>query len=219
MGIEIDLLSKYPKVHRDLDERANEVSDSERNIAMQFGQEFFDGERRFGYGGYIYKPHYWQDVVKDIVAYYELDESMSVLDVGCAKGFFLYDLSLAVPGISVKGVDISSYAIHSAKDEIRQDLLIANASSLPFDDSSFDLVISINTIHNLEETLCAQSLQEIERVSRGKSFIVVDAYETMEQKQRMYAWNLTAKTIKHVDKWRDFFRKSGYTGDYYWFNP
>ena len=35
----------------------------------------------------------------------------------------------------------------------------------------------------------------------------------------MEAWNLTAKTVMHVDEWKSFFAEVGYTGDYYWFIP
>ena len=95
----------------------------------------------------------------------------------------------------------------------------ADARELPFEDNSFEVVISINTVHNLEKEECAVALQEIERVSRGKSYITVDAYRNDEEKKRMYDWNLTAKTIMSVEEWVAFFKEIGYTGDYYWFIP
>jgi ubiquinone/menaquinone biosynthesis C-methylase UbiE len=131
----------------------------------------------------------------------------------------LYDLSLAIPNIKFAGIDISEYAISNAIEEVKPFLSVANAMSLPFDDNSFDVVISINTVHNLDREECAKALQEIERVSKGKSFITVDAYRNEEEKNRMFAWNLTAKTIMSVEEWKEFFDKIGYTGDYYWFIP
>jgi ubiquinone/menaquinone biosynthesis C-methylase UbiE len=104
-------------------------------------------------------------------------------------------------------------------EEIKPFVSVANAKSLPYDDNSFDVVISINTVHNLEREECAKALQEIERVSRGKSFITVDAYRNEEEKRRMFDWNLTAKTIMSVEEWEMFFKEIGYTGDYYWFIP
>jgi len=148
-----------------------------------------------------------------------LTAESSLLDVGCAKGFMLYDLSLLIPGITVKGVDISSYAIENAVESMRRHVSVANAIDLPFENKSFDVVISINTVHNLERNECAKALQEIERVSRGKSYITVDAYRNEEEKKRMFDWNLTAKTIMSVDEWKEFFDKIGYTGDFYWFIP
>ena len=111
----------------------------------------------------------------------------------------LYDLHQNIPGISYKGIDVSEYAIETAK-EVKQHLSVADAKNLPFEDNSFDVVISINTIHNLDRQECGVALQEIERVSRGKSFITVDACEMKEEKELMYAWNLTAKTIMSVDE-------------------
>ena len=46
-----------------------------------------------------------------------LNEKSSLLDVGCAKGFMLYDLIRLIPGITVKGIDISEYAIQNAKKQ------------------------------------------------------------------------------------------------------
>lgn len=217
--MEIDLLENYPRTKRNIQERGATKTEEDREIARQFGKEFFDGDRKHGYGGYKYQSRFWQPVVPTIQAFYGLSAKSSLLDVGCGKGFMLHDFRELIPGITVRGVDISSYAIENAMESVKPFLSVANATSLPFDDKSFDCVISINTIHNLEIDLLAIALQEIERVSRKKSFITVDAYRTPEEKEAMEAWNLTAKTILHVDAWKLFFKKVGYTGDYFWFMP
>jgi SAM-dependent methyltransferase len=219
MGREIDLLVDYPKAKRNLEERAAGKTEEQRAIARQFGKEFFDGDRSTGYGGFNYLPRFWQPVIPTFVEHWGLTGASSLLDVGCAKGFMLYDLHEAVPGIIVAGVDISEYAIENGKPEVREFLSVADAKSLPFEDDSFDVVISINTVHNLERDECAQALQEIERVARQGAFITVDAYRNDEEYERMMAWNLTAKTILSVDDWVAFFDEVGYTGDYYWFIP
>ena len=219
MGKEIDLLVNYPKSKRNVDERGAEKTENDRAIARKFDKDFFDGDRKNGYGGFSYSPRFWQPVIPTFKNYWNLNENSTILDVGCAKGFMLYDLKKLIPGIQVKGVDISKYAIENSIIDVRDDVSIANANNLPFDDKSFDVVISINTIHNLEREECGKALQEIERVSRGKSFITVDAYRNDEEKRRMFNWNLTAKTIMSVDEWILFFDEVGYTGDYYWFIP
>jgi len=219
MGKEIDLLINYPKAKRNVEERGASKSEEDRALARQFGKDFFDGDRKNGYGGFKYMPKFWQPVIPTFQDYWNLDSNSSLLDVGCAKGFMLYDLSLAIPNIKIAGIDISEYAISNAIEEVKPFLSVANAMSLPFDDNSFDVVISINTVHNLDREECAKALQEIERVSKGKSFITVDAYRNEEEKNRMFAWNLTAKTIMSVEEWKEFFDKIGYTGDYYWFIP
>jgi len=219
MGKEIDLLKEYPKTKRNIDERGQEKTEEDRAIARKFGKEFFDGDRRHGYGGFNYLSRFWQPVIPTFQEYWGLQASNSVLDVGCAKGFMLHDLAEMVPGVEVKGVDISEYAIENAIDDMKSHVQVANATQLPFDDSSFDVVISINTVHNLAREECGVALQEIERVSRGKSFITVDAYRNEDEKKRMFAWNLTAKTIMSVDEWIALFEEVGYTGDYFWFIP
>lgn len=219
MGSEINLLEKYPRAQRNVQGRAAEKTEEDRRIARAFGKEFFDGERRHGYGGYSYQSRFWQPVVPDFKAHYGLTSGSRLLDVGCAKGFMLHDFRQHIPGLEVRGIDVSRYAIEHALESVQPFLQVADARNLPFEDNSFDLVISINTIHNLEIEELVHSLQEIQRVSRGKSFITVDAYKTEEEKELMFAWNLTAKTILHVNEWKQLFKKVGFTGDYYWFIP
>ena len=219
LGREIDILVNYPKAKRDLSARLESKSEESRKIGRKFSFDYFDGDRNYGYGGFTYNPKFWQPVVPTIVEKYKLDNSSNVLDVGCAKGFFLHDLKLNFPSITIAGIDISEYAIENAKPEIKDFLQVANATKLPFKDDSFDFVMSINTVHNLNREDCAISLQEIERVSRGDSFITVDAYRNNEEKARMEAWNLTALTMMAVDEWKEFFLEIGYTGDFYWFIP
>lgn len=219
MGKEIDLLINYPKTKRDVKERGSEKTEADRALARQFGKDFFDGDRKNGYGGFSYIPRFWQPVIPTFEEYFGLRAGSSVLDVGCAKGFMLHDLAELIPGIEVQGIDVSAYAIEHVIEDMKRFVQVADARDLPFADNSFDAVVSVNTVHNLEREECGAALREIERVSRGKSFITVDAFRNEEEKQAMHAWNLTAKTIMHVDEWKSFFQQVGYTGDYFWFIP
>lgn len=219
MGKEIDLLKNYPKAKRDLTKRLESKTEEVRSVARKFDKEFFDGERKFGYGGFSYNSKYWSEVVKDFSDYYNLGDNSKVLDVGCAKGFMLYDFFRLNPNLDLYGVDISEYAIENSVTEINHKLQVANATNLPYEDNFFDLVIAINTIHNLDKAECATALKEISRVSKKNAFLTVDAYRNNEEKQRMYAWNLTAKTIMSVEEWVKFFDQNNYDGDYFWFIP
>ena len=218
MRTEVDLLENYPRTKRDLDTRCQKTEE-DRAIARKFEREFFDGDRKHGYGGFSYNPRFWQPVVPVFQKYYKLTSKSTLLDVGCAKGFMLHDFSILIPGMSVFGIDISNYAIESAIETVKQNLSVADARDLPYQDNSFDLVISINTVHNFDRDGCIQSLKELERVSRKDKFIVVDAYRNEEERVRMENWNLTARTILHRDKWIELFDEAGYTGDYFWFIP
>ncbi len=216
--MEVDLLKNYPRAKRNLDERAEQKTEQDRAIARKFGKDFFDGDRRHGYGGFSYQPRFWQPVIPTFQEFYQLTKSSSVLDVGCAKGFMLFDFTNLIPGIGVRGVDVSQYAIENSLPSVKPFLSVASALELPFEDKEFDLGISINTVHNLEVSDCGKALLELQRVSK-RSYITVDAYRNDEEKERMYKWNLTAKTIMHADEWKAFFREIGYVGDYYWFIP
>ena len=219
MKQEIDLLSNYPRPKRDVTKRGEVKTAEDQRIAREFGQAFFDGDRRVGYGGFSYNPRFWEPVVPTFQEHWGLAAGDSVLDVGCAKGFMIFDLQRLIPGLTVSGLDISEYAITNAKDEVKDLCRVGDAVSLPFEDNSFDVVISITTVHNLERPELIRALQEIERVSRRGSFVTVDAFRDEAEKERMSNWNLTAKTVLHVDDWRVLFDEAGYTGDYYWFIP
>jgi ubiquinone/menaquinone biosynthesis C-methylase UbiE len=214
---EINLLDRYPKSKRSLEDRGPTITDEVREVARRYGRDYFDGDRKYGYGGYSYHPRFWQDTVRRLRDHYQLPDDASVLDIGCAKGFMLHDFKELLPAMTVAGLDISDYAVASAIDDVKPFLRVGSADELPYPDRSFDLVTAINTIHNLPLDGCKQALREIERVSRGNSFIVVDAWRTDEERERMRNWVVTAKTYMHVDDWTRLFHDVGYTGDYYWF--
>ncbi len=214
---QIDLLDAYPKISRNLKQRS-EVKLEDRRIAKQFGKEYFDGSRDQGYGGFKYDGR-WKPIVTRMRDHYGLTSHNSVLDVGCAKGFLLHDFLSAVPGIHVAGLDISQYAIDNAMDDVKPFLRCGNATTLPYPDKSFDLVLAINTLHNLPLAGLTQALQEINRVSRKNAFVVLDAYRNELEKERLLQWNLTAETHMFVDEWERFFKEVPYQGDYDWFIP
>ena len=210
-------MDQYPRSKRPIDERASRVTDEDRAIARKFGKDYFDGDRIYGYGGYRYHPRFWQATVRRFRDHYGLKDGDSVLDVGCAKGFMLHDFKEMLPGLSVAGLDVSEYAIENAMESVKPYLRVGNAKQLPYPDRSFDLVIAINVIHNLDLDECKQSLRELQRVSRGRAFLMVDAWRTEEERQRLWRWVVTCKTAMHVKDWERTFAETGYGGDYYWF--
>jgi SAM-dependent methyltransferase len=211
---EVNLLDAYPRSKRPIAEREAAVP-LQRAVAREFGREYFDGDRSQGYGGYHYDGR-WVAVASRMRDFYGLRAGDRVLDDGCAKGFLLHDLKQVVPGIEVVGVDISPYAIAHAMPDVRPYLVVAAATKLPFPDRSFDAVIAINTIHNLERDDCREALREIERVSRRFKYIQVDSWLNPEQKRKFERWQLTALTYFEPAGWRQLFEEAGYTGDYYW---
>jgi SAM-dependent methyltransferase len=217
MGNEINLLDQYPKSKRPIEERAKLITEEQRAIARKFDVEYFDGDRLTGYGGYAYNPRFWTETVKRFLGHYKLSENARILDVGCAKGFMMYDFSLLMPKAEILGIDVSRYAYEHAKPEMKPFIQVANANNIPFPDDSFDLVICINTVHNLPLIDCKQALREIQRVTRRHAFVMNDAWRNDAEKESMLKWNLTALTYLHVDDWKKLFAEVGYTRDYYWF--
>lgn len=224
--MEFDLLKKYPKTKRTNSDRTDKndtlAREENRRIARRFDKEFFDGSRETGYGGYRYKPEYWQGVVRSMYERYwwgDINANRSILDVGCGKGFTLAVIKKAFPLFSVCGVDISDYAIENGHWSVKPFLQKGCASDLSrFEDNEFDFAFSINTVHNLCYDKCIDAILELQRVSK-KCFISVDAWDNEEEELVMRDWNLTAKTMMSCKEWRDLFETIGYKGDYFWFKP
>lgn len=237
---EINLKEGFPKTKRE--PKPNWRTEENKRIAKKYDREFFDGERINGYGGYYYDGR-WRNVVNKLKELYGINNKSAILDIGCAKGFLLFDLQDMLPGIKVGGIDISLYAINKAMDgyadylikkgydksksfkleeeagrTILPHMIIGSAEYLPWPDKSFDAVLSIDTLHNLTEDKMRKAIQEMNRVCRNldNMFIEVDSYRTLEEKERMENWVLTAETVKSVEGWLKFFKECGYKGDYYW---
>lgn len=212
---QVDFLSAVHKsTKRDYIARVNEYPKAEAiKIAKQYGFDYWDGDRKFGYGGFKYDGR-WQKVARAMADYYGIKPGDRILDVGCGKAFLLYDFTQVVPGVEVAGIDISDYAINNAKEEVRSYLRVGDATSLPYEDKSFDLVISINTVHNLYCYDMVQAVKEIERVSKGKKYIAVESYRTEEEKVNLMYWVLTGECFFTPKEWEWFYNLAGYTGDY-----
>jgi ubiquinone/menaquinone biosynthesis C-methylase UbiE len=211
----VDFISAiHKKTTRDYLARVNEFPKAEAaKVAKQFGREYWDGDRKFGYGGMRYDGR-WRVVAENMARHYGIQSGHRILDVGCGKAFLLHDFMEAVPGVEVAGIDISSYAIENAKEEVRPFLQVGNATSLPFPDGSFDLVISLNTLHNLPCYDLDRALREIQRVGRKHRYIVVESYRTEEEKANLLYWQLTCQSFYSPREWEWWFERCGYTGDW-----
>lgn len=211
----VDFLSTiHKRTARDYLARVNEGPKAEAaRIAKQFGRDYWDGDRSYGYGGYHYDGR-WRAVADAMRDHYGLKAGDTVLDVGCGKGFLLYDLTQSVPGIEVSGIDVSQYALDNANAEVRPSLQVGNAAALPFADDSFDLVISINTLHNLKVDDLERALREIERVGRRHKYICVESWRSEEEKVNLLYWQLTCESFYSPAEWEWWFERCGYSGDH-----
>ena len=195
------------------------VNDSEfpkakaANLAKKWGYDYWDGDRRINYGGYKYDGR-WLQVAQAMTERYGLKTGDRILDVGCGKGFLVYDFTQAVPGVEAQGIDISEYAIENAKEEVKQDLQVGNAANLPFEDNSFDLVVSINTLHNLHCYDLYNALKEIERVGRKHKYVCVESYRNEEEKTNLLYWQVTCEAFNTPREWEWWFKHTGYSGDH-----
>jgi protein-L-isoaspartate(D-aspartate) O-methyltransferase len=182
-------------------------------ISKQFGFDYFDGDRKYGYGGFKYDGR-WLPVAQAMVKRYGLPDDARILDIGCAKGFLVHDFMKVLSGADVVGLDISEYAIAHAMPEVKGRVSVGDAVSLPYPDKSFDLVVSINTLHNLRIYDLDKALREIERVGKRYKYIVMDSYRDEREKVNLLYWQLTCECIFTPQEWEWIFENAGYTGDY-----
>ena len=183
-------------------------------LAKKWDLEYWDGDRRICYGGYRFMPGRWTPVAQAMIDHYDIKPGDKILDIGCGKGFQLYEISLLVPGVEIYGIDISSYAIENAKEEVKDRLQVGNANYLPFSDNYFDLVFSITTLHNLHNYDLDKALREMERVGRKNKYLCVESYRNEEEKANLLYWQVTCESFCTPEEWEWWFRQTGYTGDY-----
>jgi ubiquinone/menaquinone biosynthesis C-methylase UbiE len=211
----VDFLTKvHTSTRRDYLQRVLEHDKAEvAEVATQFGRDYWDGARQYGYGGYRYDGR-WRPVAEAMTAHYKLQPGASILDVGCGKAFLLYEFTQVLPGARVAGLDVSEYAIEHARPEVKPFLRVGTAASLPYADGEFDFVFSINTLHNLYLYDLWSALREIERVGRGAKHITIEAYRSEREKVNLLYWQLTCRAFHTPREWEWLFEKTGYSGDY-----
>ena len=182
--------------------------------AKEYEYDYWDGDRRFGYGGYKYIPGRWRPVAEELINKYNLNNKSSVLDVGCGKGFLLYEMKLLLPDLKVSGFDISNHGLECSKKEIRDQLFIQKAQEVyPFENKEFDLVISLGCLHNLRIFDLKTALGEIQRVGK-QGYIMLESYRNEKELFNLECWALTCESFFEKDEWIWIYNHFGYTGDY-----
>jgi protein-L-isoaspartate(D-aspartate) O-methyltransferase len=208
----IGLVHKSTK--RDYLARVTERDKAEvAELALKWDYDYWDGSRQTGYGGYKYDGR-WRKVADAMVETYGIQAGMRILDVGAGKGFILHDFLEAVPGVEVHGLDASTYGIEHSMESVKANIVHGTADKLPFPDNHFDLVISINTLHNLYINDLFSAVREIERVGRKDKFICVEAYRNEREKVNLLYWQLTCRAFFTPEEWVWVFERNGYTGDH-----
>lgn len=206
--------SLHTSTHRDYLGRMTDNKVQCMEVARQYGKDFFDGDRRYGFGGYRYDGR-WLPVAQAMAAHYGLQPGAKVLEVGCGKGYLLYEFTRAVPGCQVMGFDISAYAIAESKPEIRDRVFVHKAEDTPwpFEDQHFDLVFSIATLHNLAVYDVKKVLPEMNRVAKN-AYLCVESYTTPAELFALQCWALTCESFFSEKEWQWLFGEFGYTGDF-----
>lgn len=182
--------------------------------AKEYEFDYWDGDRRYGYGGYKYMPGRWKPVAEALIQIYGLKPGDKVLDVGCGKAFLLYEMQLLMPELQLTGFDISQHGLAQRNPEFRGTLLRYRAQDVyPFGDKEFDLVISLGCLHNLRIFELKMALAEIKRVGKNR-YIMVESYRNEQELFNLQCWALTAESFFDTAEWIWLYNHFGYTGDY-----
>lgn len=214
MGKLLEIVTKlHKKTARDYVSRMVDDKINCMIKAKEYGYNYWDGDRRYGYGGYHYDGR-WKVIAQDLINHYNLTDGCKILDVGCGKAFLLYELKQLLPNATVVGFDYSQYALETAKSEIKESLFKHNAQDVyPFEDSEFDLVISLTTLHNLRIYDLKKAVQECQRVGKNK-YILVEAYRNEAELFNLECWALTCESFFRPEEWIWMYEEWGYNGDY-----
>lgn len=213
--MKIDFWKYYPKSNRkNISFLRVKVSNKLRKKLQKFPKEYFDGKREHGYGGYYYNPKFFKKIVASMIKHYKLNKKSKILDIGCAKGFMMYEFKKALPDCEIKGIDISKYCKKKAITKMKKYIKIGTCEKLPYPSKYFDFVTSISTIHNLTRAGIKKSLKEIVRVSKKNAFIRVKAHKNAHHKKKIDQWNIVAKSNLSEKTWLRLFKETNYKGDF-----
>jgi SAM-dependent methyltransferase len=109
------------------------------------------------------------DIERFAIHYWKFDDvrGKKLLDIGCGPGWLT--VRYAAVGAEVFAVDLTESAVNITRqilDEksLSADLRVASAESLPFEDESFDIVVSSGVLHHTPDTL--KAFREAFRVTR-----------------------------------------------------
>jgi SAM-dependent methyltransferase len=182
--------------------------------AREYEADYWDGDRRFGYGGYRFIEGRWAPVAQGLIDVYGLKNGSKVLDVGCGKGFLLYEMKKILPGLEIAGFDVSQHGLANAHEQVKPYLFTYRAQdAYPYGDDEFDLVISLATLHNLRIYEIEAAVSEIERVGKNK-YVMLEGYRNVAELHNLECWALTAESLFHTSEWIWLYNRFGYTGDY-----
>ena len=191
---------------RDYYARMNAGKPECMRVAKQYSKDYWDGDRKYGYGGYKYDGR-WKPVAEAMVKHYRLDNQSYILDIGCGKGFLLKEFV----NQHTTGLDCSDYALDSASNQGQ--MYLGSATELPFRNDAFTLTYSINVFHNLNYKDLKLAIKEMMRVSKDKRYICVESYHTEEELCNLQAWALTCQSFYTPDDWHNILEENGYSGD------
>ena len=181
--------------------------------AKEYEFDYWDGDRRYGYGGYKYDGR-WKEVAGKLIDIYGLKSDAKILDVGCGKGHLLYELKQLLPKAELIGFDISKHGLAHAPEGVRPHVSRYRAEDpYRFADQHFDLVMSLGCLHNLKISRLAAALSEIERAGKNK-YIMVESYRNEQEQFNLQCWALTCESFFDAESWVWLYKHFGYTGDY-----
>lgn len=213
MGSLVELVTPlHKRTTRNYLARMNDDKTHCMEVSRQYGQGYWDGDRRYGYGGYKYDGR-WKPLAQRLIDRYRLTNTSQVLDVGCGKGHLLHELKTFLPQLRVTGFDVSNYGIADAPESVRGDLRYGRAeASYPYYNKQFDLVLSLGCLHNLEIHELGCALSEIERVGQ-QAYVMVESYRNALELFNLECWALTCHSFFSVNEWEWIYKHFGYSGD------
>jgi demethylmenaquinone methyltransferase/2-methoxy-6-polyprenyl-1,4-benzoquinol methylase len=146
-------------------------------------------------------------------------EGMHVLDVGCGTGIHLERYKRA--GCIVSGIDLSPSMLQVARNRLGEcaNLYLGDASSMPFDDLTFDLIVMSTVLHEMSSGVRNAVIDESKRTCKQDGRILLIDFHPGPI-QPLKGWInksiiLLAEIAagrQHFKNYRDFIARDGLAG-------
>ena len=209
-----NILKDYPQPTEPRYLKKNFRNFKDRIVASYRDNNFFDGSRSTGYGGYKYDGR-WKKVAQNCCELFNLKPYSKILHINCEYGFLINDLAEIDNTFELCGTETSDYAIKKSLPTVKSFIRKCKPIDINYPENYFDLVIGLGIVYTQTLPDALKLLKIISNISKNNnSFITLAVHETDEEKNLFNDWTLGGNLCLKRDEWQLMFEESDYKGEY-----
>ena len=178
---------------------------------LNFGYDYFDNPKSGrGYRGYVYTGRYYE-TAKKIIDHYKLKPNSKILEIGCAKGYLLYEFFKLK--MDVVGYDISRYAVDNCIEELKEMIFLGRVNDINENDNIYDLAIAKEVLSHMAIDDILFTINKLQNISKN-IYLVLQTVSEKKKANDMQSWDCTYKTMMIKKDWEKVLSSCGFHGDY-----